>query len=62
MKTVKFNEMEDGDREDYELLLSLEKKYIAGTSKRIIKVLKGENYNNVEDKRIINLNKRRTYE
>ena len=40
MKTVKFNEMKDGDKEDYELLLALEKKYIAGTSERIIKVLK----------------------
>tara|TARA_Y100000590_G_C15351288_1_gene875286 strand:+ start:94 stop:651 length:558 start_codon:yes stop_codon:yes gene_type:complete len=40
MKTVKFNEMKDGDKQDYELLLTLEKEYVAGTSERIIKVLK----------------------
>ena len=40
MKTVKFNEMKDGDKEDYLLLQQMEEEYVADTSDRIIKVLK----------------------
>ena len=41
MKTVKFNEMKDGDKEDYELLAKFEDKYIEGTADRVIRILKG---------------------
>ena len=41
MKTVKFNEMKYGDKEDYELLAKFEDKYIEGTADRIIRILKG---------------------
>jgi len=41
MKTVKFNEMKDGDQEDYDLLAKFEDKYIEGTADRVIRVLKG---------------------
>ena len=41
MKTVKFNEMKDGDKEDYEFLAKIEDKYIEGTADRVIRVLKG---------------------
>ena len=40
MKTVKFNQMKDGDKEDYELLAKFEDKYIQGTAERVIRVLK----------------------
>jgi len=40
MEKVKFKHMKDGDKEDYELLLKFEKKYIKETSDRIIRVLK----------------------
>ena len=40
MKTVKFNEMKDGDKEDYELLAKFEDKYIEGTADRVIRILK----------------------
>tara|TARA_Y100001970_G_scaffold40859_1_gene50385 strand:+ start:434 stop:991 length:558 start_codon:yes stop_codon:yes gene_type:complete len=40
MSTVKFNEMKDGDKEDYLLLQQMEEEYVADTSDRIIKVLK----------------------
>ena len=43
MKTVKFIEMENGDKEDYELLAKLENNFVEGTADRIIKVLKGLN-------------------
>ena len=39
MKTVKFNEMKDGDKEDYEFLAKIEDKYIEGTADRVIRVL-----------------------
>ena len=41
MKTVKFNEMKDGDLEDYNLLSKFEEKFVEGTAERIIRVLKG---------------------
>tara|TARA_Y100000590_G_scaffold212833_1_gene241165 strand:- start:4083 stop:4640 length:558 start_codon:yes stop_codon:yes gene_type:complete len=40
MKKVKFKQMKDGDKEDYELLSKFEDKHIKGTTDRIIKVLK----------------------
>jgi predicted HD phosphohydrolase len=40
MKKVKFAEMKDGDKEDYELLLKFEHEFASGTAERIIKVLK----------------------
>ena len=40
MKEVKFNQMKDGDKEDYDLLAKLEEKFVAGTAERILKVLK----------------------
>ena len=40
MSTVKFNEMKDGDKEDYLLLQQMEEEYVSDTSDRIIKVLK----------------------
>ena len=33
--------MKDGDKEDYELLIKFEDKFIKGTAERIIRVLKG---------------------
>ena len=41
MKTVKFIEMKDGDKEDYELLAKFEDKFIEGTADRVIRILKG---------------------
>ena len=41
MKTVKFNQMKDGDKEDYELLAKFENEFIEGTADRVIRVLKG---------------------
>jgi predicted HD phosphohydrolase len=38
---VKFIEMKDGDKEDYELLANFEDKYIEGTADRLVRVLKG---------------------
>ena len=40
MKQVKFVQMKDGDKEDYELLANFEDKHIKGTANRIIRVLK----------------------
>ena len=40
MKTVKFIEMKDGDKEDYELLAKMEDEFVEGTAERIIRVLK----------------------
>ena len=40
MKQVQFAQMKDGDKEDYDLLSSLEEKHIDGTADRIIRVLK----------------------
>ena len=40
MKNVKFTEMKDGDKEDYELLAKFEDKYIEGTAERVIRILK----------------------
>ena len=40
MKQVKFDQMKDGDKEDYLLLKKYEDKYIKGTAERIIKALK----------------------
>tara|TARA_B100001123_G_C14627529_1_gene756365 strand:- start:34 stop:591 length:558 start_codon:yes stop_codon:yes gene_type:complete len=40
MKHVKFTQMKDGDKEDYELLTLFEKKHIKSTVNRVIKVLK----------------------
>jgi len=41
MNQVKFSQMKDGDKEDYELLIKFEDKFIEGTAERIIRVLKG---------------------
>ena len=41
MEKVKFVEMKDGDKEDYEFLAKIEDKYIEGTADRVIRVLKG---------------------
>ena len=41
MKEVKFTEMKDGDKEDYELLIKFEDKFNEETAERIIRVLKG---------------------
>ena len=41
METVKFIEMKDGDKEDYELLAKFENEFIKGTADRLIRVLKG---------------------
>ena len=43
MKTVKFNEMKKGTKEDYLLLEKHEKAYIDGTADRIIKFMSGLN-------------------
>ena len=40
MKQVKFAQMKDGDKEDYDLLSSFEEKHINGTTDRVIRVLK----------------------
>ena len=40
MKHVKFSQMKDGDKEDYDLLSNFEEKHIKGTAERVIKVLK----------------------
>ena len=40
MKEVKFSQMIDGDKEDYEFLVNLEKKFVKNTAERVIKVLK----------------------
>ena len=41
MNQVKFSQMKDGDKEDYELLIKFEDKFIERTAERIIRVLKG---------------------
>ena len=38
---VKFIEMKDGDKEDYELLANFEDKFVEGTADRLVRVLKG---------------------
>mgnify|MGYP000942273565 FL=1 len=40
MEKVKFIEMKDGDKEDYDLLSKFEDKYIEGTADRVIRILK----------------------
>jgi len=40
MKKVKFKEMKNGDKKDYELLLKYENDYNKGTAERIIRILK----------------------
>ena len=40
MEKVKFVEMKDGDKEDYDLLAKFEDKYIEGTADRVIRILK----------------------
>ena len=40
MKQVKFSQMKDGDKEDYDLLSNFEYKHINGTDDRVIRVLK----------------------
>ena len=40
MKQVKFSQMKDGDKEDYDLLSNFEEKHIKGTAERVIRVLK----------------------
>ena len=40
MNQVKFSQMKDGDKEDYDLLSNFEDKHIKGTADRIIRVLK----------------------
>ena len=40
MDKVKFIEMKDGDKEDYDLLAKFEDKYIEGTADRVIRILK----------------------
>ena len=41
METVSFTRMEDGTREDYELLERLEREYAAGTADRVLAQLRG---------------------
>ena len=43
MKTVKFTQMSEGDKEDYELLANFEDKFIEGTADRILKFMGGLN-------------------
>ena len=43
IKKVKFTEMKNGDKEDYDLLAKFEDKFIEGTSERLIRVLKSLN-------------------
>ena len=40
MEKVKFTQMKDGDKKDYELLLKYENDYNKGTAERIIRILK----------------------
>jgi len=40
MEKVKFTQMKDGDKEDYELLAKFEEKFVKGTAERVIRVLK----------------------
>ena len=40
MEKVKFIEMKDGDKEDYDILANFEDKYIEGTAERVIRILK----------------------
>ena len=40
MDKVKFVEMKNGDKEDYDLLAKFEDKYIEGTADRVIRILK----------------------
>tara|TARA_Y100000590_G_C15725255_1_gene1014985 strand:+ start:2761 stop:3318 length:558 start_codon:yes stop_codon:yes gene_type:complete len=41
MEKVKFTQMKDGDKEDYQILKNFEDEYIEGTADRVIRVLKG---------------------
>ena len=43
MKKVKFTQMKDGDKDDYDLLIKYENSHSAETAKRIIKLLKNLN-------------------
>ena len=43
MKHVKFTEMKNGDKDDYDLLSKFEDEFVEGTADRIIRVLKGLN-------------------
>ena len=40
MNQVKFSQMKDGDKQDYDLLSNFEDKHIKGTADRLIRVLK----------------------
>ena len=40
MEKVKFIEMKDWDKEDYDLLAKFEDKYIEGTAERVMRILK----------------------
>ena len=40
MQKVKFTQMKDGDKEDYELLAKFEEKFVKATAERVIRVLK----------------------
>jgi len=54
MKSVNFNEMKNGSKEDYLLLNKHEKKYIEGTADRLIKFMSGLS-NTLEGYRITRL-------
>jgi predicted HD phosphohydrolase len=41
MNQVKFSQMKDGDKQDYDLLANCEDEFIEGTAERVIRVLKG---------------------
>ena len=41
MEHVKFTEMKNGDKDDYDLLSKFEDEFVEGTADRIIRVLKG---------------------
>ena len=41
MKHVKFTEMKNGDKDDYDLLSKFEDEFVEGTTDWIIRVLKG---------------------
>ena len=41
MERVKFTEMKNGDKDDYDLLSKFEDEFVEGTADRIIRVLKG---------------------
>ena len=43
MEHVKFTEMKNGDKDDYNLLAKFEDEFVEGTADRIIRVLKGLN-------------------